>query len=81
MSQLPSNVTSSIKPLQLELISHHFCLYSVCYFYYSIVLHNMGVLGPEYIDMFSLWERKSALLQEFTNFNPNKKEIFLDHLG
>ena len=44
---------------------------------------NMGVLGPEYINVFCLWERE-CLLQEFTNFNPLlglKEEIFLDHLG
>lgn len=39
---------------------------------------NTGILGPEYVDVFSVGGE--SLLQEFINFNLNIS-IFLDHLG
>lgn len=71
-SQLYSDVTCSIKPLNPPAVGLNFPIISVFLVFISIIaLFNTGVLGPEYAHTFSVG--RESLLQEFTNFHVNIK--------
>lgn len=54
-SQLSSDVTRSIKPLNPPAVGLNFPIISVFLVFFSIIaLFNTGVLGPEYADTFSM---------------------------
>lgn len=71
-SQLSSDVTCSIKPLNPPAVGLNFPIISAFLVFISIIaLFNTEVLGPEYADTVSVG--RESLLQEFTNFHVNIK--------